>query len=155
MKRLVRKADFNNEADYNANLYESGSLETGDLIFKDDLMNFIMENIDIQGESEFSEGARSRDPYQQDDPDEVSLSCEGKLDLSTIESTFGKLTEIDVELLESELKDSEVFKEFITIELNEIKDSNISNFKLEKLDIKVSSASIEFEAEAGEFELNF
>lgn len=154
MKRLVRKADFSNNGDYNVNLYQEGTVESGELILKDEIIESIMDNMDVQGESEFTPELRSRDYYTQDEAADATLSCEGTLDISVLENTFGEFTENDITVLEEELKDSEAFKDFLIICLEDIKDHNISTFKLGNVEISIKNKLIDVEAEADDIELN-
>ncbi|AEO93650.1 gp391 [Bacillus phage G] len=143
-----------NEEYYNLNFYKRGTVETKEFIFKDEIIEYIIEKIRIQGDSSYIPGYKSNSYYIPDDPGEVYLNCEGNLKLSIIEEKYGKFNDEDIEFLKDDLNENENFEEFLKAVLRDFKAHQISDFSIERKEIVVNKDSIYFLVEAGNFEIN-
>lgn len=139
---------------FNTKLYQEGTIDSGDFIFKEEIIDYIIEKMKFQGDSEYEKGYSSNNYYIPDEPSNSYIKATGTLLLSVIENKYGSFNEGDSETLEHELNENEEFQTYLKEILNDHKSFVISNFQLGNTTIMVDSKSIIVEVEADDIELN-
>lgn len=139
---------------FNLDLYLERTDPTENFIFKEEIIEYITENIILDGDSSYSPGYRSMDYYEPDDQGECYLECEGKLSIEILSNKFGKFTSYDLENLQSELYNNTNFINAIKDYLRDIKVSQITDFDIDDKTILVTEKEINISFEAGDFEID-
>lgn len=139
---------------YNLDLYEEGTVESEEFIFKQEIVDFIIEHLKWKSDYEYYPEYRSRDWYVPSEPEYATLEAFGTLELSKLETQFGEFKDGDIEALEYELSENENFKQYLKEVLEEEKCYPISNFSLGEKNIKVDRKRIMIHIKADDIELD-
>jgi hypothetical protein len=149
MKRLIRKAEEvqfvkNSEGqEVNPNLYA----EAAGVIYtelKEEVLEFIMDELDWDGDSEYEQGYKSNNYYEPDESENANISATGKLPISKLQEKFGTISPDDLEILKEELGNGSL-EDYLKDRLDDFKEGPVNSVELENTNITVNSTEIKIE----------
>lgn len=118
---------------------------------KDEIITTIIEEMNWDGDSEATDEVKSNDWYTPNDPGQVYINVDGTASLEKITNEYGQLSSQDLMNLKAALEDSDDFKDEIESIMKEFKDSMITDFTVNKIEVSITNTEVKVSADATDF----